>query len=82
MTKKENRIIKIDDKNVFKPSEAAEIIGVSRWTVVHKYIRLGILKAHKIGNGTNKKKRESRHWRIAKEDLIAFINRGSNIKEG
>ncbi len=82
MTEEEKRLLKIDDKSMFKPSEAAEIIGVSSWTIVYKYIRLGLLKAHKIGEKPDKGVRESRHWRIWKEDLIAFINRSSNIKEG
>jgi len=76
----EKRAIRIDDKDLFKPSEVAEIIGVTWYTVVYKYIHKGLLKAHKIGNGTGKRKRESRHWRIWKEDLIDFLNRGSDIK--
>ena len=57
-------------------NEAAEFLSVNPWQVRH-YIKVGSLKASKMGNGTNKKG-SRRHWRIWKEDLIEFLNRGRN----
>jgi len=59
--------------------EAAEYLSVNPWQIRH-YIHIGQLKAHKMGNGSNKKGNK-RRWRIFKEDIIAFLDRGSNIKE-
>jgi len=61
-------------------NEAADFLSVNPWQV-RDYITNGQLRAYKMGNGTGKRGNK-RRWRIWKEDLIAFINRGSNIKEG
>lgn len=54
--------------------EAAEFLSVNPWQILH-YINSGQLKAYKMGNGNNKKGNR-RHWRIWRQDLIAFINKG------
>jgi len=59
--------------------EAAEFLSVSTWQV-RDYIYEGRLRAYKMGNGTGKRG-SRREWRIWKKDLVAFINRSSNIKE-
>jgi len=59
--------------------EAADFLGVNTWTVT-EYLREGKLRGYKLGNGTSKKG-SRRRWRIWKEDLIDFLNRGSNIKQ-
>lgn len=59
--------------------EAATFLSLSSWKI-RDYINKGILKAYKVGNGTNKKN-SRRRWRIWKDDLVEFINRNSNIEE-
>ena len=59
--------------------EAAEFLNVNRGQIYY-YTRLGLLRAYKLGNGISKKG-SKRRWRIWKKDLIAFVNRVSNIKE-
>ena len=60
-------------------AEAADFLSVNPWQIRH-YISRGVLKAYKMGNGRNKKG-SRRRWRIWKEDLVAFINRDSNVVE-
>ena len=60
-------------------AEAADFLSVNPWQVRH-YISRGVLKAYKMGNGSNKKG-SRRRWRIWKDDLIAFVNRDSNVVE-
>ena len=60
-------------------AEAADFLSVNPWQIRH-YISRGVLKAYKMGNGRNKKG-SRRRWRIWKEDLVAFINRDSNVIE-
>lgn len=57
-------------------AEVAEFLQVNEWTV-RVYITSGLLKAHKIGNGTGKRG-SRRRWRIWKHDLIDFINKSPN----
>lgn len=57
-------------------AEVAEYLSVNEWTV-RLYINQGVLKAHKLGNGTGKKG-SKRRWRVWRSDLIEFINRNSN----
>ena len=78
----EKRFIRINDKDIFKPSEVAEILGVSTWTVIHKYINYGkgSLSAFKLGNGTGKRGKH-RHWRIRREALLEFLNKSQDVKE-
>ena len=59
--------IKYADKLLLTPNDAAEILGISAWTVVNQYIASGKLKAHKLGG------RGNGPWRIWKQDLINFI---------
>lgn len=54
--------------------EAAEFLSVSRWTVLD-YIYQGKLQAYKMGNGSSKRGNR-RQWRIWKNDLVDFINKG------
>jgi len=77
----EKHFIRINDKDIFKPSEVAEILGVTPYTVIYKYIGKGSLKAFKLGDGTGKRGKY-RHWRIRREDLLEFLNRSQNVKEG
>jgi len=60
-------------------AEAADFLSVNEWTVRH-YIRQGLIKAHKMGNGTGKKGNK-RGWRIWREDLVKFLDSSSNISE-
>ena len=60
-------------------NEAAEFLSVHPHNV-RKYIKVGYLRAHRLGNGSGTSSRRS--WRIWKHDLIEFINRSSNVKEG
>ncbi len=55
-------------------AEAADFLSVNPWQV-RDYINNGQLKAYKLGNGTHKLG-SRRHWRIWKQDLIDFVNKG------
>lgn len=59
--------------------EAAEFLSVNPWQIRY-YINGGQLKACKIGNdvGTQSNRK---HWRIWKQDLLEFLNKGVNAKE-
>lgn len=59
--------------------EAAEFLSCKP-VQVRLYIKKGLIKAYKLGNGTHKKDSKGR-WRIWYEDLVAFVNRNSNIKD-
>ncbi len=59
--------------------EVAKILKVNPWQVLD-YIYQKKLKAQKMGNGIGKKGNK-RRWRIWKQDLLDFINKGSNIKD-
>lgn len=60
-------------------AEAAEYLSVNPWQIRH-YISRGVLKAYKLGNGQDKRG-SKRRWRIWKGDLVAFLNRNSNVIE-
>lgn len=59
--------------------EAASFLSVNPWQVRY-YVNSGQLKAYKMGNSSGRKG-SRKHWRIFKQDLIDFLNRGSNAKE-
>lgn len=61
-------IPKNSSKPYFSSSEIAQILGISR-IAVHKKIKLGYIKAEKIG----------RNYAVSKEDLENFL--GSSISE-
>lgn len=68
-----------DSLSLLTVDEAATVLKVNPW-IVREYIRKKQLKAQKIGDGTDKKG-SRRSWHIWRQDLIDFINQGSNIKE-
>lgn len=53
--------------------EAAEYLSLSPLQV-RLYIKDKVLPAHKIGNG------KAAHWRIWRQDLIAFVNNDLNVR--
>ena len=53
--------------------QAADFLSISQ-DGVRRYVNQGLIKAHKLGNHTNKRGNR-RPWRIWQSDLIAFINR-------
>lgn len=61
-------------------NEAAEFLSVNPWQV-RNYIKKKLLKAYKMGNGHGEK-HSSTEWRIWKDDLVAFVNRSGNVKNG
>ena len=67
----------MDNEKPMTVNEAAEFLSVNPWQI-RDYINKGQLKAYKMGNGTNKKG-SRRRWRIWKQDLVAFVNRISNV---
>ena len=60
--------------------EAAEFLNTSEDNI-RDFLKQGKLKGYKLGNGTNKKG-SRRRWRVWKDDLITFLEKGSNIKDG
>jgi excisionase family DNA binding protein len=58
--------------------EAAEWLKVSHWQV-RRYIKSGMLKAFKLGNGVPESG-SRRRWLIRLEDLKAFAYKNPNIK--
>lgn len=63
-----------DNNKPLTVAKAADFLSVSTWTV-REYIRLGLLKAYKLGNGAHKRG-SRRHWRIWQQNLVEFVNRG------
>lgn len=53
--------------------DCAVILSLSE-RKVREYMRLGILKAHKIGANVESDKPGSHPWRVWESDLTAFIN--------
>lgn len=58
-------------------NEAAEFLSVNPF-IIRKYIHKGMLKAHRIGDGTGKTGQDLKgvRFRIWKKDLIAFLEGG------
>jgi excisionase family DNA binding protein len=58
--------------------QAAEWLGISHWQV-YRYIKAGMLKAHKLGkeypNSTSRQR-----WLINRKDLEAFAYKNPNVK--
>jgi len=57
--------------------QASEKTGIPARSL-YRYIRRGILPAHKLGGNGHSR----RHWRIKEADLEAFINGRKEVSNG